>query len=93
MGLMALFAVVALKSSSVAIDEAVGRTPPTDSYKIEDGKWFVNADVTTARELAIKLGLRGTPMTYLVLPVRGYSGNGSPDMWEWLAAQSAKADG
>jgi hypothetical protein len=91
---MALFAVIALKDASIGVDEAVGsQIPPDKSYKIESGKWVVSAeDVTTARELSTKLGLRET-LTHVVISLRGYSGRAQPDLWEWLAAQSEKANG
>jgi hypothetical protein len=89
---MALFAVLALKNTNEAIDHAVEEMYPNSSYKIESGKWIVNANVSTAKELAIKLGLRDTA-SHLTLSIRGYSGRAQPDLWEWLAVQSDKADG
>ena len=89
---MGLFAVIALKDNASAVDEAVSSKMPADKvYKIESGKWAVNADVTTARELSAKLGLRES-YTHVVWSVRGYSGRAQPDLWEWLAAQSEKAN-
>jgi hypothetical protein len=85
---MALFAVIALKESASGVDEAVGRLPETNRYKIESGKWIVDSDLTTAREVSTALGLRET-QTHLVLSIRGYSGRSQPDLWEWLAAKSA----
>ena len=89
---MALFAVIALKESGLAVDEAVGKLPANDTYKIEFGKWIVHSDVTTARELSAKLGLRETH-THIVFALRGYSGRAQPDMWEWMSAKAAKSDG
>jgi hypothetical protein len=89
---MPLFLVVALKDSAPFVDEAVASKFPENSYKIEPGKWAVNADATTAKELAVKLGVRET-QSHLVVPIRGYSGRAQPDFWEWLAAQSAKING
>ena len=89
---MALFAVFALKNSNDAVDHAVGQIYPDSSYKIESGKWIVTADVTTAKELGIKLGLRET-VSHITFPIRGYSGRAQPDLWEWMAAQSDKANG
>jgi hypothetical protein len=86
---MALFAVFALKDSTSGVDEAITRTFPGDSYRIEPGKWIVNADTTTGKELSTKLGLINTH-SHFVLPVRGYFGRAQPDLWEWLAAQAAK---
>jgi len=82
---MPLFAVLALKDSDSAVDAAVRREFPNDSYQIEDGKWIVNADVATAKQLSSALGLREA--AHLVLSMRGYSGRAQPDLWEWLAAQ------
>jgi len=88
---MALFLLVALQNSGPAIDDAVESHFLETSYKIESGKWAINAGVTTARELAVKLGIRET-QSHIVVPIRGYSGRAKPDLWEWLSAQSAKAD-
>ena len=88
---MPLFAVLALKDSAPTIDAAVPEHFPHDSYEIEPGKWVVNADVSTSKELAIKLGIRDT-VSHLVLPVRAYTGRAQPDLWEWLAAQTARQE-
>jgi hypothetical protein len=88
---MALYLVLSLKDSAPAIDAAVASQFSGNSYKIEPGKWAVNADATTAKELSIKLGIRET-QTHIIVSVRGYSGRANPDLWEWLSAQSAKID-
>lgn len=88
---MVVFLIVALKDSTAAVDYAVLTKFPDSSYKIEPGKWVVNAPAATAKELAIALGLRETS-SHLIIPVRGYSGRAQPDLWEWLSAQTAKAD-
>ena len=88
---MPLFLVVALQNSGPAIDEAVASKFPDTSYKIESGKWAVNADVNTSRELTTKLGVRET-QSHIAVPIRGYTGRAKPDLWEWLSAQSAKTD-
>jgi len=88
---MALFAVIALKNTNETVDHAVEQFYPDSSYKIESGKWIVNAPVSTARELGIKLGLRETT-THVTFAVRGYSGRAQPDLWEWLSSQSEKID-
>ena len=89
---MSFFAVIALKDGVAAVDEAVGKIPADRCYKLEPGKWIVNSDASTARELSIELGLR-EKQTHLVLSLRGYSGRAQPDLWEWLAAQSEKING
>ena len=89
---MPLFAVIALKDSTAAVDEAIGKMPSNLCYKMEPGKWIVNAAVSTARQLSVSLGLRET-QSHITLSIRGYSGRAQPDLWEWLAAQSEKADG
>ena len=89
---MTLFAVLALKDSIAALDVAVSAQFPEDSYKIEAGKWIVSTDLATARQLSTKLGLRESA-PHLVLSIRGYSGRAQPELWEWLVAQSEKADG
>jgi hypothetical protein len=88
---MPLFAVIALKESGSLVDQAVEQLG-SPSYKVEMGKWVVNSSATTARELSTELGLRETA-THLVFSIRGYSGRAQPDLWEWLAAQSDKANG
>ena len=88
---MPLFLVIALQNSAPAIDAAVASQFPDDSYKVEPGKWAVNAEVKTAKELSIKLGIRET-QSHIIVPIRGYSGRSQPDLWEWLSAQSAKID-
>ena len=90
---MPLFAVIALKNSGQAIDEAISAAIPTEnSFKIESGIWVLNADATIAKDLAVKLGIREKE-SHLILPIRGYSGRAQPDLWEWLSAQSTKTDG
>ena len=90
---MPLFAVIALKNSASAIDEAMRTLVPGEgSYQIEPGKWVVNEDVSTAKELAVKLGIRERE-SHLILPIRGYTGRAQPDLWEWLSAQSGKTNG
>jgi hypothetical protein len=88
---MALFAVIALKEAGPTVDQAVEKMG-SPSYKIEVGKWVVNSTATTAKELSVNLGLRETT-THLVFSIRGYSGRAQPDLWEWLTAQSDKANG
>ena len=88
---MPLFLVIALKDSAPAIDAAVESNYPGSSFEIEAGKWAVNADVTIAKELATRLGIRET-QSHLILPIRGYTGRAKPDLWEWLSAQTAKDD-
>jgi hypothetical protein len=89
---MPLFLVIGLKDSSAEVDAAVESKYPDSSFKIEPGKWAINApDVTIAKELAVKLGVRET-QSHIIVPIRGYSGRANPDLWEWLAAQSAKVN-
>lgn len=89
---MAIFLVLSLKESNAAVDSAVSKNfSSPDAYQIEPGKWVVNAEAATAKQLSIKLGLRESA-SHLILPVRGYTGRAQPDLWEWLSAQAAKAD-
>jgi len=89
---MALFLVVALQSSTPSVDLAVPlKFPATDFYKIEDGKWIVESSLATSKELSEFLGLTSTA-THFVVPVRGYFGRAQPDLWEWLAAKTSKAN-
>jgi hypothetical protein len=90
---MALFVVIALQNSNDDVDQSVTINFTSDVYyRIESGKWVINANVTTARELSDKLGIR-EKAAHLVMPVKGYSGRAQPDLWEWLAAQSEKING
>jgi hypothetical protein len=88
---MPLFFLAALKDSTPAVDAAVQSQLADSSYNIEPGKWLINSDVTTSRELTIKLGIRETA-SHFAMPVRGYTGGAQPDLWEWLSAQSTRAD-
>jgi hypothetical protein len=89
---MPLFLIVALQASSAAVDAAIASKYPDNSFKIESGKWAVNApDATIGRELAVNLGIRDS-QSHIIVPIRGYTGRANPDLWEWLAAQSAKAN-
>ena len=89
---MAIFFAIALKQSASALDAAVESQFPEDTYKIESGKWAINTDLSTARQVSTKLGIRET-QNHIVVSARGYSGRASLDLWEWLSAQSAKTDG
>jgi hypothetical protein len=91
LGDMALFAVFALKDSATAIDEAVRALPSGDTFKIEHGKWVIDSDLATAKELSLKLGLNETH-THIILNFRGYYGRAQPDLWEWIAVKKGKAD-
>ena len=84
---MALFAVIALKDATPAVDQAVAALPAQSTYKIEAGKWIVSSSAPTAKQLAIELGLRES-VSHLVLSFRGYSGRAQPDLWEWLSTQA-----
>ena len=86
---MALFTVLALKDSQVEVDAAITREFPEDSYLIENGRWIVNADLATTKQVSMKLVLNSS---HLVFALRGYYGFARPDLWEWLAAQSEKAN-
>ena len=87
---MALFMVVALKSFQEVVDSAVSQEFPHDSYHVEPGKWIVSTDLTTAKQVSDKLGSIAT--AHLVISLRGYYGRARPELWEWLAAQSEKAN-
>jgi hypothetical protein len=86
---MALFAMIALGDSALTVDQAVSSMFSASSFQIEPGKWIVDADVTIARELSEKLGLKETT-PHLTFAVRGYFGRARPDLWEWMAAKSEK---
>lgn len=87
---MALFFVVALQTSTPAVEAAiVSKIPATDLYKIESGKWIIDSALSTSKEVSDSLGLSATA-SHFVVPVRGYFGRAQPDLWEWLAAKTSK---
>ena len=88
---MALFLVVALKAAAPSIDAAISaKLSPDKFYKIETGKWVVDSEAITAKDLSDQLGLIGN-MSHITVAFRGYYGRAQPDLWEWLAAKSAKS--
>lgn len=91
---MALFLVVALQSSDHVIEAAITAkiVQKDDIYRLESGKWIVDVGVATSKDLSDFLGITLTA-THFVVPVRGYFGRAQPDLWEWLAAKSVKANG
>ena len=95
---MALFLVVALKNSAQLIDASIAEKFASEAYQIEEGKWAVNADSVTAKQLSDKIGITDKPVsstsvTGIVVPISGYYGRAQPDLWEWLAAKTVKANG
>ena len=89
---MALFFITALEASSPLIGlQIAAKIPPTDVYKIEDGKWILESSLSTSKDLSDFLGITQT-VTFFVVPVRGYFGRAQPDLWEWLAAKTSKAN-
>jgi hypothetical protein len=94
---MALFVVLALKNTDALIETSINEKFPSESYKIEDGKWIINADSITAKQLSDKLGITDKPVSptsvqALVFAVGGYFGRAQPDLWEWMAAKTIKAN-
>ena len=95
---MALFVVLALRNSASFIEASVNEKFADESYKIEDGKWIINADSVTARQLSDKLGITDKPVSpdsplAVVFGMGGYFGRAQPDLWEWIAAKTTKANG
>jgi hypothetical protein len=89
---MALFFVVALQNTDPVVDMAVStKFTPADFFKMESGKWIVDAPVATSKELSDFLALTDST-THFVVPVRGYFGRSQPALWEWLAAKTSKAN-
>lgn len=88
---MSLYFVVALSGSSSVVETAVNKTfPATDVFKIEDGKWMIDAPLTISKEVSEKLGI-STGANHVVVPVRsGYYGRAQPSLWEWLSAKASK---
>lgn len=89
---MPVYLVNSLRRDSTPVNDAVGRhIAPPDRYQLpEDRGWFVKFDGTTI-ELSNRLEITGqekgvaSPVgPALVIPVTGYYGRGSTDMWEWL---------
>jgi hypothetical protein len=89
---MALFLVVALGTAAPIVDQQIpARVEPAEYYKIESGKWIANVNLATSKEVSDFLGITATAL-HLVVPVRGYFGRAQPDLWEWLAAKTSKAN-
>jgi hypothetical protein len=87
---MALFFVVALQSSTQAVENAItSKIPATDLYKLEAGKWMIDSGLSTSKEVSDSLGLTANA-SHFIVPVRGYFGRAQPDLWEWLAAKTSK---
>jgi hypothetical protein len=88
---MALFAIFALRDVASQVDIAVQQKFSEAAYKIEAGKWIVESEASTAKEVTTILGLAGT--WHIVLTIGGYFGYAQSDMWEWIAAKRAKTNG
>jgi len=90
---MALFLVAAVGSSGPTIDSVIPtKIASTEAYKIENGKWIVDVTgISTSKDLSEFLGFSAT-VTHFIVPVRGYFGRAQPDLWEWLAAKTSKAN-
>ncbi|MGD1072924.1 MAG: hypothetical protein ABSB15_22610 [Bryobacteraceae bacterium] len=91
---MAIFVVMGL-GDPAALGEAIQEHFPDEYYALESDKWFVSADGVTSKDIAIKLGMRKADkgITGIVLPISGYNGLASPDIWEWLRAKMARPNG
>jgi len=78
-----MFLVVAVRGAD-RIKQSVELLPSDDYYEVKPDTWFVLYDGTT-RKLAETLGIRdGKNGTGVVVPVGGYSGRSSAELWEWL---------
>jgi len=89
---MALFLIVALKSTEPAVAQAVANHFAGNFYQIEDDKWFVNSALVTAKAVSDLLGITSDPpvegtMQGVVVKVSGYWGKGPSDMWEWVSSK------
>jgi hypothetical protein len=88
---MALYLIVSLNTipnSDQSVDAAVqAKIPKEDAHQIESGKWLINSNAVTSKEVSDALGISEGP-TYFLTPVRGYFGRAKGDTWEWLAAKS-----
>jgi len=85
-GQMATYLLISLNGSTEAVDAAVAQKFPTQSLKIEAGKWLIRSTSITSKEMSDSLGI-SSPQTFFVVPVKGYFGVAKPEVWEWLAAQ------
>jgi hypothetical protein len=89
---MALFLVAAIQNGAAAVDSAItAKIQAEERYQIESGKWVVSMDAPTAKAVSDTLGLTENA-THITLPIRGYFGRSQPDLWEWLAAKSARVN-
>ena len=90
---MAIYLVMAMKETQAPeMASQVERVFPEDShYVVAPDKWFVSTEISTARQVAEKLGIIGSKsVSGIVVSVGGYSGRAQPDVWEWLAAKLTK---
>lgn len=72
---MALFLVVALKETEAVIESAItAKVSPDRLYKIEQGKWIIDSEAITAKDVSDQLGLIGIT-SHLVVGIQLPSGD------------------
>ncbi|MFZ6801955.1 hypothetical protein [Undibacterium sp. Di24W] len=90
---MPIYIAIPLQNNAEKLSESVHRNFPGDSNKhnLQSNKgWLLEFDGTTI-DLSNKLEVTGqakgiaSPVgSCIIIPVTGYYGRGSNDMWEWL---------
>jgi hypothetical protein len=87
---MSTYFIVSLGSSPDFVDSAVQtKIPAEDRYQLEPGKWLINSSSLTSKDVSDGLSISDST-TFFIAPIRGYYGRAKPDVWEWLAAKTAK---
>jgi hypothetical protein len=90
---MPAYIAIPLIADSTPLNSAVTQhiPSPADRYKLQAERgWLIKFNGTTV-ELSNQLKITGQPSgehspvgSALIVPVTGYFGRGSNDMWEWL---------
>lgn len=82
---MTIFAVIAAEQDVPALENEIRGTFAEGSYyKIAPGQYLVDAPAFTSQALSDTLKLPKLGQRVLVMPVYGYAGWHSREMWEWL---------
>ena len=87
---MAIFVVLGL-GETTALTSNIKNSFPDDYYEVDQDKWLVSTVGTTAKDIALKLGMdRTQKISGMVITFGGYYGFASKDIWEWLKAKAEK---
>jgi len=98
---MPIYVAVPLTSDSTSLDKAVEKhIPAVNRYQLPATRgWLIKFDGTTV-ELTNHIELtgqeQGVPapvLSTIIMPITGYYGRGSADMWEWLKVRFEQSNG